>query len=120
MNCDEGTNAVFLPLRKKLQSAIKLVFYSYREKVCAELTAHLQRAAGFEKGLSGLVVFMQRFAIAENLNIYFHIIALDGVYEKKSTGHLKFYATQAPSNETIQNLVGHISTKINNLLIKKG
>ena len=90
------------------------------EKVCAELTAHLQHAAGIEKGLSGLVVFIQRFGSAANLNIHFHVIALDGVYEKKSTGRLKFYAAQAPTNDTIQNLVGQISTKINNLLIKKG
>ena len=89
------------------------------EKVCAELTAHLQSAAGIEKGLSGLVVFIQRFGSAANLNIHFHVIALDGVYEKKSTGRLKFYAAQAPTNESIQNLVGRISTKINNLLIKK-
>gem|GEM_PF-1303108 len=90
------------------------------EKVCAELTAHLQSAAGIEKGLSGLVVFIQRFGSAANLNIHFHVIALDGVYEKKSTGRLKFYAAQAPTNESIQNLVSRISTKINNLLIKKG
>jgi hypothetical protein len=90
------------------------------EKVCAELTAHLQHAAGIEKGLSGLVVFIQRFGSAANLNIHFHVIALDGVYEKKSIGRLKFYAAHAPTNESIQNLVGRISTKINNLLIKKG
>lgn len=81
------------------------------EKVCAELNAHLQSAAGIEKGLSGLVVFIQRFGSAANLNIHFHVIALDGVYEKKSTGRLKFYAAQAPTNESIQNLVGRISTK---------
>ncbi|NBO39537.1 hypothetical protein EBU99_13245 [bacterium] len=57
----------------------------------AELTAHLQHAAGIEDGLSGLVVFIQRFGSAANLNIHFHVIALDGVYEKKSTGRLKFY-----------------------------
>jgi hypothetical protein len=89
------------------------------EKVCAELTAHLQHAAGIEDGLSGLVVFIQRFGSAANLNIHFQVIALDGVYEKKSTGRLKFYPAQAPSNETIQNLVGRIFTNINNLLIRK-
>jgi hypothetical protein len=67
------------------------------EKVCAELTAHLQAAAGIEKGLSGLVVFIQRFGSVANLNIHFHVIALDGVYEKKSTGRLKFYAAQGAS-----------------------
>jgi len=49
------------------------------EKVCAELTAHLQAAAGIEKGLSGLVVFIQRFGSVANLNIHFHVIALDRV-----------------------------------------
>ncbi|NBW83668.1 hypothetical protein EBR21_18135 [bacterium] len=58
-----------------------------------------------EKGLSGLVVFIQRFGSATTLNFHFHVIALDGVYEKKSTGRLKFYPAQAPSTETIQNLV---------------
>jgi hypothetical protein len=82
------------------------------EKVCAELTAHLQHAAGIEDGLSGLVVFIQRFGSAENLNIHFHVIALDGVYEKKSTGRLKFYQAHAPSNETIQNLVVNTHMKI--------
>jgi hypothetical protein len=47
------------------------------------------------------------------------LIVLDGVYEKKSTGRLKFYPAQAPSNETIQNLVGSIASRINNLLIRK-
>ena len=89
------------------------------EKVCAELTAHLQHASGIKNGLSGLVVFIQRFGSAANLNIHFHVIALDGVYEKKSTGRLKFYHAQAPSNETIQNLVSNIATKTNNLLIRK-
>jgi hypothetical protein len=89
------------------------------EKVCAELTAHLQHAAGIEDGLSGLVFFIQRFVSAANLNIHFHVIALDGVYEKKSTGRLKFYSAQAPSNETIQKLVGNLATKTNNLLIRK-
>lgn len=65
------------------------------EKVCAELTVHLQSAAGIEKGLSGLVVFIQRFGSAANLNIHFRVITLDGVYEKKTTGRLKFYAAQA-------------------------
>jgi len=32
---------------------------------------------------------------------------------------LKFYPAQAPSNETIQNLVSNIATKTNNLLIRK-
>ncbi|MFZ9521647.1 MAG: transposase zinc-binding domain-containing protein, partial [Silvanigrellaceae bacterium] len=81
------------------------------EKVCAELTAHLQHASGIKNVLSGLVVFIQRFGSAANLNIHFNVIALDGVYEKKSTGRLKFYPAQAPSNETIQNLVSNISTK---------
>ena len=49
------------------------------EKVCAELTAHLQQAAGIENGLSCLVVSIQRFGSAANLNIHFHVIALDGV-----------------------------------------
>lgn len=59
------------------------------EKVCAELTAHLKQAAGMEKGLAGLVVFKQSFVSVANLNIHFHVIAVNGIYEKKLTGRLK-------------------------------
>jgi hypothetical protein len=111
---------ITFPVQLRLWMArSKLLCAKVCEKVCAELTAHLQQAAGIEDGLSGLVVFIQRFGSAANLNIHFHVIALDGVYEKKSTGRLKFYPAQAPSNETIQNLVSNIATKTNNLLIRK-
>lgn len=80
-----------------LQNANNIDRIKVCEKVCAELNAHLQSAAGIEKGLSGLVVFIQRFDSTANLNIHFHDIALDGFYEKKSTGRLKFYTAQAAS-----------------------
>jgi hypothetical protein len=59
------------------------------EKDCAALTAHVQHAAIIEKGLSGLVVIIQRLGSGANLNIHFHVIALNGVYETKSAGRLK-------------------------------
>jgi hypothetical protein len=43
-------------------------------------------------------VFIQRFGSAENLNVHLHIVALDGVYEQKSTGDLKFYNEAAPAD----------------------
>lgn len=92
--------------------------------VCAKviecLNRHLQRESGVGAGLTGCVVFMQRFGSAANLNVHLHIIALDGAYEKKSTGRLKFYNTIAPTKESTTKLVHDIAKRINNHLLRKG
>lgn len=40
-----------------------------------------------------------------NLNVHLHIIVLDGSYEDKITGRLKFYTAKAPTTETTTGLV---------------
>ena len=69
---------------------------------------------------TGLAVFVQRFGSALNLNIHFHILAIDGVFVEKSTGRLKFYSASAPSDDDIEKLILKISKRVNNYLLKKG
>lgn len=89
-------------------------------KVIAALTAHLRFESSVADGLAGFVVFMQRFGSAGNLNVHLHIIALDGVYEQKSTGRLKFTPASAPTEESTTRLVMDIAGRINRHLKKKG
>ena len=72
------------------------------------------------KALAGTILFLQRFGSSLNLNPHFHIIALDGVYEKKSTGRYKFYSISAPTDEDIGLLVKRIADRINKYLVKIG
>ena len=89
-------------------------------KVVAALTAHLRFKSGVEDGLAGFVIFMQRFGSAGNLNLHLHIIALDGAYEQKSTGRLKFIPASAPTEESTTRLLMDIAGRINKHLKKKG
>jgi hypothetical protein len=89
-------------------------------KVIAALTKHLQRESDTADGRAGFVVFMQRFGSAGNLNVHLHIIALDGCYEQKSTGRLKFIPASAPTAVATTRLVTDIAHRINTHLRKKG
>jgi ribosomal protein S27AE len=88
-------------------------------KVAQCLQAHLRSESGIEEGKTGFVSFVQRFGSAANLNVHLHIIALDGSYDKKSTGRLKFYPSGAPREDSMLRLIHEISQKINSHLIKK-
>lgn len=71
---------------------------------------------GLRKSEAGSVVFIQRFGSALNLNIHFHILFLDGVYD----GDGDFYKVQAPSQLELQGLIEKISERLCTHLTKKG
>jgi uncharacterized protein YbaR (Trm112 family) len=84
------------------------------------LEKHLRSASQCPFGLTGAVLFMQRFGSGANLNVHLHVVALDGSYERKSTGRLKFYNATAPTPEAITALVTDIAKRVNNHLLRKG
>jgi hypothetical protein len=90
------------------------------------IQAFLQKNSGFgmpnaksNKIQGGVIAFVQRFGSALNLNIHVHFLALDGVFEAKSTGEMKFYAAKSPTNEEVARLLNTISKRINKHLVKK-
>ncbi len=54
------------------------------------------------------------------MNLHLHVVALDGTYEQKSTGRLKFIPASAPTEESTTRLVTDIAHRINTHLRKKG
>ena len=50
-----------------------------------------RRVTGRPAGTSGSVTAIQRFGSALNLNLHFHIIHLDGVYDRGADGQLRFF-----------------------------
>jgi hypothetical protein len=107
------------PLRLWLARSNKLCA-NICKKVVDALDKHLRKQANVSNGITGSVVFIQRFGSAANLNVHLHIVALDGVYEKKSTGDLKFYNAAAPTAESTLALATDIAKRVNNVLIRKG
>ena len=112
---------VTFPMQLRLWMArSKELLATVCKKVVKCINQHLQRESDIPDGLTGSVVFVQRFGSAANLNVHLHIVAMDGVYEVKSTGRLKFYNAKAPSEESTTTLATSIVKIVNNYLIKTG
>ena len=76
-------------------------------------------ATGRSRGKSGSVTVIQHFGSALNLNLHFHIVHLDGVYDRGADGKLRFF--QAPlSTADIEGLVVEIALSCERWLAKQG
>ena len=67
--------------------------------------ASLRRRAGLSSlgrlAKGGAVTFIQRFGDSLNLNVHFHMLALDGVYTEDDSGMLRFHVVGSPSDEEV-------------------
>ena len=88
------------------------VFASLRRR--AGLSALGRRAKG------GAVTFVQRFGDALNLNVHFHILALDGVCAEDDDGFLRFHEAGSPSDDEVRKVAKHISRRVENLMQRQG
>jgi hypothetical protein len=87
------------------------------------ISAYLRKKAGLKKsqGKTGAVTLIQRFGGSINLNVHFHQLFIDGVYEldeEQKPSHFKivFAPTKAEVAEVLQKIV----TKVTKLLVKQG
>jgi hypothetical protein len=86
-----------------------------------EFYRELVRKLGVENGKTGVVSIIQRFAGALNINIHFHVTALDGVFYKDAKGKLDFH--EAPSllkQQDITVLCSIVRFRVLELLKKRG
>lgn len=68
---------------------------------------------------TGAVTFIQRFGSALNLNIHFHMLFLDGVYEIDSD-RCRFQEVKPPSISELNQLLHRLSERIGRLLEREG
>ena len=70
------------------------------------LSTHLIKKAGHTKATAqtGSVTLIQRFGSALNLNVYFHMLFLDGVYADNGHGKQRFHRAKAPSHDELNTL----------------
>jgi len=69
---------------------------------------------------TGSVTLIQRFGSALNLNLHFHILFIDGVYQHKNNGILRFHRVKTPTVSELNALVAVISQRIARHLERQG
>ncbi len=84
----------------------------------------LRRRAGFpasdRKVRCGAVTFIQRFGDALNLNVHFHMLALDGVYAEDEKGYICFHHAAPPSDAEVTRVAARIARRVEALLRHRG
>jgi hypothetical protein len=86
-----------------------------------EFYRELARKQGIEKLKTGIISIIQRFGGSINLNIHFHLTALDGVFYKNAKGKLEFQG--APSwlkQQDITVLCSIVRLRVLELFKKRG
>ena len=84
--------------------------------------AYLRRATGLSylgrTAGCGAVTFVQRFGDALNLNVHFHVLAMDGVYSRSFTGRPIFHFIPPVSQTDIEHLTGLLEKRIGKYVAK--
>jgi hypothetical protein len=81
--------------------------------VVRRLQAYYQKKTS---GQTGLVNAIQRFGSSLNLNIHFHVLALDGGYYHDEHGGLQFRASPSPRQDELARMVQDIGRRLARLV----
>jgi hypothetical protein len=100
-----------------LTSAVLGVFV---RTVFASLRRRARQQWNVARGQCGAVTFVQRFGDALNLNVHFHSLLLDGVYETSPYGSPRFHPLPPPDDDEVARVVGQVATRIARLLERRG
>ncbi|MGF1468571.1 MAG: transposase [Sandaracinaceae bacterium] len=68
----------------------------------------------------GTVTVLQRFGSALNLNLHFHILAVDGVCHRDAGGQLRFTRIAEPTDDEVADLADTIAARVRRLLVQRG
>jgi ribosomal protein S27E len=83
------------------------------------ISTFLIKRAGFtvkSGAQTGSVTLIQRFGSALNLNLHYHMLYLDGVYDKQGI----FYPVKSPTYQDIENIAQMIAERVSGYLEKSG
>lgn len=95
-----------------LREFVRGVFVSYHRR--ARQHGPIRRPRG------GAVTFIQRFGDALNLNVHFHTLLLDGVYERYGEAGMRFRALPPPDVDEVRCVVERRAGRIARLLERRG
>lgn len=74
---------------------------------------------GVRRGQCGAVTFVQRFGSALSLNVHFHSLVLDGLYEDHSDG-IRFFPLPAPEDAEVERVAHQLARRLLRLLECRG
>ena len=90
----------------------------------AEIERWLRREGihgGLPGGRGGSITVLQRFGSSLALNLHFHVLALDGLYERdEESGRLRWRRARAPATEEVEDLVVSIAERCERWLAAQG
>lgn len=86
------------------------------------ITKHLCNKAGFKtsQAKAGAVTLIQRFGGSVNLNVHFHQLFLDGVYELEDGMPQAFHITKPPTHRELNDILDEIILRTIKYLEKAG
>ncbi|MFT5102305.1 MAG: hypothetical protein ACI9HY_004442 [Planctomycetaceae bacterium] len=86
------------------------------------ISTHLVKKAGYSKstGHTGAVMLIQRFGSALNLNIYFHMLFVDGICLDQSNQSARFYWVKAPTSAELTQMAHTIAHRVGRFLERQG
>ena len=86
-----------------------------------EIQRWMRERTGCRQGRGGSVTVIQRFGSALNLNVHFHALVIDGVYDVDSrTGRLRFHRAKGIRTEDVERLILRISERCERWLSRQG
>ena len=100
----------------EMMTAVLVVFI----RALFGLYRRMARDYGIEQIQCGAVTFVQRFGSAANLNLHFHVIAIDGVYAPGLDGKPEFFALRPPETGEVRELAELLAKRIPALLRRRG
>lgn len=110
------------PLRYKLAYDHELCTAVHRA-LAGAIRCHTRRVArsrGAHDAQTGAVTFVQRYGSALNLNVHFHLIALDGWFARGIDGLLKFEHAPRLTQQEVEALVLDVQARVMRLLDSRG
>jgi hypothetical protein len=91
---------------------VRVLFASLRRRVCVRRKIRYAHA--------GAVTFVQRFGDAPNLNVHFHVLALDGVFDADDPERMRFVSLDPSDDEEILRVARGFARRLARLLKRRG
>jgi hypothetical protein len=99
---------------------VTAVLHIFADTVLGSLTRRAVEFDAVRHAQGGAVTFIQRSGGSLNLNLHFHMLALDGVYAADDQDQPQFQPLMAPENDEIARLTASLAERIPALLQRRG
>jgi hypothetical protein len=113
-----------VPIRLRYQIAFDRDLCRRVRNIFVRAVLGFLRRRGLEAGVrfpeTGCVTAVQRFGGALNLNVHFHTLAFEGVYQRDlGGGAFRFVSIEPPDVEELRSMVARIRSRITSLLRRR-